>query len=191
MNKEERREYNREYYETHKEEARKYYKKHKEGIMKNHAKYIKTEKGKEATRKYEQSEKGKESGRRSANTFRNSKKGGDRIVKYRGTHKEETREHHKKYTKTEKGKEAKRKAATKYQKTPKGREVVRKTRFKRRQLGFIPLNEPFPNSDAHHIDTEFAIYIPKELHKSVSYNLHTGQGMEQINEIAIDFCYGD
>ena len=58
---------------------------------------------------------------------------------------------------------------------------------KRRQLGFIPLNECFPNAHAHHIDTEHIIYIPEELHRSIPHNLNTGKGMEEINAKAYDF----
>ena len=67
----------------------------------------------------------------------------------------------------------------------------RKTRAKRRTLGYIELNDSFVGSEGHHIDEEFVIHIPKEIHRSVTHNVHTGKGMEEINDMAIDFAYGD
>lgn len=69
-----------------------------------------------------------------------------------------------------------------YNKTPKGKEVMKKTQAKRnRELGFEPLNEPFEGSHAHHITKDIVIYIPEELYRSVSHNVFTGKGMEEIN----------
>ena len=61
---------------------------------------------------------------------------------------------------------------------------------RRRGFGFIPLNEKFPRSAAHHLDKELVLYIPKELHNSVYHNMHTGQGMEEINNLACEYVYG-
>lgn len=58
----------------------------------------------------------------------------------------------------------------------------RKSRFKRRSLGFIPLNEPFEGAHGHHIDKEHIVYIPAKLHRSVSHNVFTGEGMDEIND---------
>lgn len=52
---------------------------------------------------------------------------------------------------------------------------------RRRKLGFDPLNEPFDNSEAHHIDFECVIYIPYKLHHSVRHCLETGRNMELFN----------
>ena len=57
--------------------------------------------------------------------------------------------------------------------------------------GFIPLNEWFEGSVGHHIDEEFVIFIPEKMHRSVLHRLKTGQNMDEINELAIDFCFGD
>ena len=64
-----------------------------------------------------------------------------------------------------------------------------KHKAKRRCLGFIPLNDSFNESVGHHIDKEFVLYIPKELHK-IKHNVFTGEGMDRINEIALNYCYG-
>jgi len=70
------------------------------------------------------------------------------------------------------------------------REIRRKSNSKReRDLGFIPLNEPFEGAEAHHICRTFVIYIPKEYHKSVSHNVWTGEGMPLINAIAYDYLF--
>lgn len=67
------------------------------------------------------------------------------------------------------------------------RKAAIKTQHKRRGLGFIELNQRFKNSQAHHIDKERIIYIPEELHKSVSHNIWTGKNMEEINIKAFTF----
>jgi hypothetical protein len=53
---------------------------------------------------------------------------------------------------------------------------------KRRELGFIPLNNPFAGSVAHHIDKECVVYIPRELHVLVRHNVWTSKGMTEIND---------
>ena len=60
----------------------------------------------------------------------------------------------------------------------------RKHSAKRRILDFIPINEYFRDSEAHHIDKRFVIFIPKELHKSISHNIWNGKNMKKINDLA-------
>ena len=68
------------------------------------------------------------------------------------------------------------------------REHYRKKAHKReRNLGFVPLNEWFEGSEAHHIDRERVIYMPKEYHQSVWHCLETGKNMTLINSIAWDY----
>ena len=68
------------------------------------------------------------------------------------------------------------------------RELVRRHNSKReRGLGFIPLNEPFEGSEAHHIDENRVIYIPKEIHQSIRHNVWTGKNMALINALAFDY----
>lgn len=70
------------------------------------------------------------------------------------------------------------------QKNPdKFKECMRKHTYKRRrELGYVPLNEPFAGSEAHHIDLELVVNIPKKLHHSIYHNVHTGFGMTEIND---------
>lgn len=74
-----------------------------------------------------------------------------------------------------------------YWKTPKMKEYRRKHQFARKNFGFIPLNEPFKFSHAHHIDREHIIYIPTELHRSIGHSVLSGRNMEDINRIAFEF----
>lgn len=60
---------------------------------------------------------------------------------------------------------------------------------RRRGLGFIPINDKFDGTDAHHIDRDFVIYIPRELHNSIYHNMHTGQGMKEMNNAAFEYTY--
>lgn len=61
---------------------------------------------------------------------------------------------------------------------------------RKRNLGFNPLNKPFDGAVAHHINKTDVIYVPGELHKSVSHCLETGLNMNEINKCAINFLKG-
>ncbi len=74
-----------------------------------------------------------------------------------------------------------------WRQTPKGKAYRRKENANRRNLGSVELNKSFSGSEGHHIDETHIIHIPKELHKSIRHNVHTGQGMEAINEIAFRY----
>lgn len=65
----------------------------------------------------------------------------------------------------------------------------RRSKAKRRLLGFVPLNECFVGCEGHHVDNEQVINMPKALHRSIYHNQHTGQGMAQINAIAYNFLF--
>lgn len=65
--------------------------------------------------------------------------------------------------------------------------ISRRHSAKRRALGFVPLNEPFAGCEAHHTDKEHVIHIPKELHHSVYHDQWTGQGMDEINALALSW----
>jgi len=63
-----------------------------------------------------------------------------------------------------------------------------KHKAKRRELGFLPLNQSFPGSDFHHLDIDHGVFIPHTLHQSVSHDHNTGLGMEQINALALAYA---
>jgi hypothetical protein len=51
----------------------------------------------------------------------------------------------------------------------------------------IPLNEPFPGCEGHHIDKTHIVYIPKELHQSVHHDLRGNKNMVRINALALEY----
>jgi len=140
VNKEKKSNYNKKYYEEHKEESKQYRKI-------NHQQLLEYKK------------------------------------KYRQEHKEETKQYHK----------ANRKQLLNYNKQwkinhpEKMKEMNVRQTSKRRFLGFLPLNKPFKDSEAHHINRNDIIYIPKELHQSISHSIKTGRNMEEMNKLAMDF----
>lgn len=67
-------------------------------------------------------------------------------------------------------------------------ETQRKHTYKRqRNLGFEPLNEYFENSEFHHLNKEDGLFIPKELHRSIYHCLETGQNMNEINTLTVQW----
>jgi len=82
-----------------------------------------------------------------------------------------------------------------YSQTPNGKEACRKRNTKHktkreRGLGWIPLNECLVDGwEGHHIDNEYVIYVPRELHHSVPHNVFTGKNMDEINFIVLQW-YG-
>jgi len=57
----------------------------------------------------------------------------------------------------------------------------------RRVLGYDVLNEEFEGSEAHHIDTEHVVFIPKKLHRSVWHSQNKPDTMTKINTLV--FCW--
>jgi len=102
--------------------------------------------------------------------------------RYREKNKEKIREIKRKYLQNNKDKV---KAYLKKNRDKYLEHRKRNNNKRRRKLGFVPLNKPFENAEAHHINEEDVIYISKDIHRSVSHNLHTGKNMEEINKIAM------
>lgn len=67
------------------------------------------------------------------------------------------------------------------------KEFWKRRNYKRRGLGFIPLNKPFDGAVKHHIDFDHVLYIPRELHTSIPHNVWTGRNMEEINALALEY----
>lgn len=67
----------------------------------------------------------------------------------------------------------------------------RKKSAKRRSLGFIPLNSPFPGCEGHHINKTDVIYMPRALHRSIRHNQYTGKGMAEMSILAGAFLTED
>lgn len=82
-----------------------------------------------------------------------------------------------------------------YLKTPAGKVHQAKMKAKRKKLGFNPINKYFKGSHYHHLrydangnkDNNIGIFIPKEIHQSLYHNGQTGQGMEEMNKLAIEW----
>lgn len=103
------------------------------------------------------------------------------------------------YRKTFRGKETKLKERLKhrdyylkyykdYNKSLIGKEKDKiKYNKRKRNLGFIPLNEYFIDSHAHHIDDKNIIYIPKETHKLIWHRQKSIYTMDRINTYAYFF----
>lgn len=102
---------------------------------------------------------------------------------------EHKRAYDKKYKKEhyEKFRRENRKYIRKYKQSPKGKVAKKKENSKRKQFGFIPLNEYLEGCEGHHIDKERVIYIPKEIHRSVWHSLSLGIGMDKINRLAFQY----
>ena len=62
---------------------------------------------------------------------------------------------------------------------------------RKRNLGFEPINEHFEGGVWHHINENDVICMPEELHRSVYHVLATGVGMEEINDLAMEFMLAE
>ena len=58
---------------------------------------------------------------------------------------------------------------------------------KRRGLGHNRLNDSFVGGEDHHVNFNYVICIPAEIHRSIRHNVFTGEGMEAINKEAFEF----
>lgn len=68
-------------------------------------------------------------------------------------------------------------------------ESSKRAKAKRRKLGCVFLNKPFPGCEGHHVDSEQVINMPKVLHRSLYHRQDTGQGMVQMNALAYEFLF--
>lgn len=53
------------------------------------------------------------------------------------------------------------------------------------------LNERFINSEGHHLNKDTVIFIPYNLHHHIYHNMKTGQGMNEINMLSLQFIRGE
>ena len=122
-------------------------------------------------KEYRNTEKGKSVNKKSSKKYSQSDNGKERI---------------KKYNQSDKGKER----IKKYSQSDKGKITISKTQAKRnRNMGFIPLNNPQPNYDGHHINKEYIIYIPHDTHNSIYHNHNKPYTLIIINKIAWEYLY--
>jgi len=65
----------------------------------------------------------------------------------------------------------------------------RKQNYKRKGLGYIPINEYFEGSEGHHLNIICVLFIPKTLHKMLRHNVWNGHNMEEMNDLAIKWYF--
>jgi len=158
--KKEAKEYMKQYYINNKEKLLEYRQEHKEHLSECHKKWL--EDNKEHCKIY---------GKQYRKT--NSEYVKEIMEKWRENNREYCIEYTKKWNKNH-PEEKKEIEARHYNK-------------RKRNLGFNPLNKPFENSEAHHINSTDIIYIPKEIHRSIWHCLEINKNMKEINKIAMNY----
>lgn len=115
----------------------------------------------------------------------------NKIKSYRQTEKAKTyiKAYRKKYIRSEKGKAIGKAYQKHWYQSDNGKESYRKSSAARRDLGFVPLNKKFKDSHAHHIDKDYVIYIPAELHQSIYHSLVNDINMDKINALAFKYLF--
>jgi hypothetical protein len=59
---------------------------------------------------------------------------------------------------------------------------------RRRELSFVPLNDcDVDGWIGHHLDKEYVLFIPKEIHESIRHRQSNQESMDRINEKVIDW----
>ena len=107
---------------------------------------------------------------------------------YREEHKDEVQEHKRKYCQEHKKEEYERNKQWRKNNPDKfGLQAARYNNKHHRNLSFVPLNKSFKNSDAHHLDRTYVIYIPKEIHRSIRHSVLRNINMAEINAIAFNY----
>ena len=191
---EEQKEHNKNYYQAHREKLRKkmreYYRTHKE--QKQEYQQANKEKIRKRRRERYQMNKDKEKAYYQAYYQVNKERYRKQHQEWYQIHKEELRKRAQEYRRMYKERCTESAKHWRKNNPGKAREVWGKHQNKRkRNLGFNPLNEWFVGSEAHHINFNDIIYIPKELHKSIHHNVWTGKNMEKINCLAYQFLFGN
>jgi len=171
-NKEYYKEYNKEYYWKHRDEMlahhKKYYKAYRDERLAHQKQYYKEHRD-EISAYYEE--------------HRNE------ILAHYKEHRDEMLAYKKLYRKTHKNGILAYIKRWREQNKDRWHEIVRKNKSKRRNLDFVPLNEWFEGSEAHHICPTFVIYIPKELHRSIKHSVLRWENMDKINQLAWEDVY--
>ena len=161
--KENKKEYNKKYRQTHKDEVlayqKQHYKEHQDEMMAQHEKYYKAHQDEIST--YQK--------------------------QWREAHRNEMSVYEKQWYEQNKDKCNQQAKTWKENHRERNLELIRRQNSKRkRSFGFIPLNKYFEGSEAHHICATFVIYIPKEIHQSIRHSVLRNRNMALINSIAWD-----
>jgi len=104
----------------------------------------------------------------------------------------DNQEHLEEYRKqwNEDNKEYKSEYQKQYYKTSAGKLTIKRSNAKRKNFGFIPLNDWFKNCEGHHLNYDDVIFIPKELHRSVYHSVTQNINMNEINNAVFEW-YGE
>ena len=65
--------------------------------------------------------------------------------------------------------------------------IARRNAKRRKLFKFIPHNKPQENFHGHHLDFNHVIYIPQELHMSISHSVINDKNMDLINDVVCDW----
>ena len=173
---EKKKEYERQYYQKHKKKIlayrKQYYKEHKDEMLAHKRQYYKEHRNEKLAYLKQWRE-----------THRNE------ILAHYKEHRDEMLAYKKLYRKTHKNAILAYIKRWREQNKDRWHEIVRKNKSKRRNLDFVPLNEWFEGSEAHHICPTFVIYIPKELHRSIKHSVLRWENMDKINQLAWEDVY--
>jgi len=61
---------------------------------------------------------------------------------------------------------------------------------KRRKLGNELINEPISDDEvAHHLTKDYVAYVPEYINKSIYHNIHTNQGMDEVNFYTLNYLF--
>ena len=62
---------------------------------------------------------------------------------------------------------------------------------KHRNLGFDPINDPFPMDDrvANHLTNDYVAYVPEYLNKTFAHNIYTGKNMDEVNFFVLNYLF--
>lgn len=109
--------------------------------------------------------------------------------KYRESHLEERRAYSRRWD--AENRERKNKRQSEYLKTEAGKLSNARHEFKRRELKFDPINRKFPDAEFHHLHTNgnkgLGVFIPKDLHSTVWHERAGGEGLKQMNMLAMSW----
>jgi len=115
--------------------------------------------------------------------WKKTEKGREAARRYNSTHKEQKREWNRNHKKIYGNSSSKK---WKLEHPEEWRLSRLKTKTKRkRELGFIPINKKFPGSVAHHLDNNYVIYIPEELHRKFYHPNRELHRLLVLNELFI------
>jgi len=64
-----------------------------------------------------------------------------------------------------------------------------RSKAKRREFGYVHLNDWFFGCEGHHVDNEQVIHMPKTLHRGVFHRQRDGLGVAQMNAVAYNFLF--